>query len=211
MRLGTTDWSTFRVTFLYDEYGFVRQHLPTVRTIIDLGANIGDSVRYFADTYPEAEILAVEPDAGNYAVCQKNAAMMVPSERVRCKQCFVSSHPGYAGIDRSKGEWEFRMDQTVSAAEQIPVVTIGELLREFKIAEVDLLKCDIEGEEVELFRRCSDWIFRIRHLAIETSPPYSVSALEKDLERNGAKFKKLHHSAPDGYHELALFSRCGEG
>lgn len=207
IRPGTTDWSTYKITFLSDEYGFVRDSVPTPRSVVDLGANIGDSTRYFADIYPDATIIAIEPDAGNFEMCRKNVERTVPSGRVACKQCFVGAQAGEAGIDRSQGEWAYAMDRSGAAAEQIPVITMSDLMREFNLAEVDLLKCDIEGAEEELFRDCSAWISRVRHLAIETCPPYSITRLEKDLAHAGASFVKLHHTAPDGFHELALFRR----
>jgi FkbM family methyltransferase len=209
MRLGTTDWDTFTVTFLLDEYGFVCKHLPKLRTIVDLGANIGDSVRYFADAYDEGKILAIEPDADNYKMCKKNVERINTSDRIRCKQCFVGARSGYSGIDRSKGEWSYTMNRTATAEERIPVVTISDLMQEFGFNEIDLLKCDIEGAEAELFHECSGWIFQIHHLAIETCPPYSVALLENELAASGTHFVKLYHEVPDGFHELALFRRVG--
>ena len=208
MRLGTTDWSTFTVTFLLDEYRFVLDKIPTVRSIVDLGANIGDSARYFADAYPEVNILAIEPDFGNFEICKRNLNQIKSPVRIKCKQCFVGAQSGYAGLDRSKGEWEYSMDRTASAKERIPVVTMSDLIREFNFAEIDLLKCDIEGAEEELFNECSSWISQIKHIAIETCPPYSVAILEQKLASTGVQFVKLHHEAPDGFHELALFRRA---
>ena len=54
-----------------------RYHLPpagigAVRTILDLGANIGLTMAHFAVLYPQARILGVELDAGNFALCRKN-------------------------------------------------------------------------------------------------------------------------------------------
>jgi FkbM family methyltransferase len=208
VRLGTTDWSTFRITFVFDEYGFVGEQIPTLKTVVDLGANIGDSTRYFMEAYPGAEIVAIEPDLGNFEMCRKNVARLTKAGRVNCKQCFVGAEAGHAGVDRSEGEWSYAMDRSATAAEKIPVVTMSDLMQEFHFSEVDLLKVDIEGAEVELFQDCSGWISRIRHIAIETQPPYSVALLEKDLAAAGAAFVKLHHAAPDGYHELALFRRA---
>jgi hypothetical protein len=43
-----------------------------VRVIIDAGANIGDETLRFRHFHPEAEIVAIEPDSGNFAVlCKK--------------------------------------------------------------------------------------------------------------------------------------------
>lgn len=204
LRLGTTDFETFQVTFLRSEYKFVEDKLRGLRRIIDLGANIGDSTRYLAESFPDALILAVEPDPENYKVCLKN---LRETPKASAKQCFVGGFSGAAGLDRSGGEWGYAMQRT-GTTEEIPVVTMATLLKEVGWQSVDLVKCDIEGAEQEVFENCSDWIERVAHIAVETAPPYGVSKLEDALARSGQKFEKRYHSAPDGFHELALFSRA---
>ena len=54
--------------------------------------------------------------------------------------------------------------------------------------EVDLLKCDIEGTEKELFAGCAPWIGRVRHLAVETHPPYTPDDLYAALGAAGWEF-----------------------
>jgi FkbM family methyltransferase len=174
---------------------------------MDLGANIGDSVRFFLEAYPTARILAVEPDAGNLQICHQNVEVMGALDRVLFLRCFVGATAGSAGIDRSGGEWAYRMAAPLAGAEVMPVRTVDEMLREMGVEQLDLLKCDIEGSEQDLFGHCSPWISRIRNIVIETNPPYGIALLERDLEANGGQFRKVWHSAPDGYHELALFSQ----
>jgi FkbM family methyltransferase len=207
MRLGTTDWDTFNVTFLLNEYGFVRNRVPMVDSIVDLGANIGDSTRFFSEQYPNAKIVAIEPDYGNFKICRKNVQHLESSNRVFCKQCFVGATSGYAVVDRSKGEWSYRMDRNSSYGDKIPVITIKQIMAEFNLEEIGLLKCDIEGGECELFSDCSGWITRVKYLVIETNPPYSVDILEAALIAAGGEFVRIHHLVPDGFHELALFGR----
>jgi len=204
LRAGTTDWITCEVTFLHDEYGFVPRLADDVKSILDLGANIGDSTRYFAQAFPDAKIVAVEPDEGNFAVCQKNVSLLPAKQRIGCFQCFIGATRGSAEIDRSEGEWSYRRAGVATGTKLVRVITMEDLLPEFGSRGVDLLKCDIEGGERDLFENCSGWINKVRYIVIETSPPYSVQMLEADLARNGARFKKLHHGVPDGYHELAL-------
>jgi hypothetical protein len=48
---------------------------------------------------------------------------------------------------------------------------------------VDLLKCDIEGAESEVFSNCCSWIGLIKNLVAEIHPPYTTQALLSDLKR----------------------------
>lgn len=44
------------------------------RVIVDAGANIGLTAVYFANQFPAARILALEPESSNYALLCKNTA-----------------------------------------------------------------------------------------------------------------------------------------
>lgn len=44
------------------------------KVIVDTGANIGLAAIFFANWYPEARIIAVEPDSSNYETLRKNIA-----------------------------------------------------------------------------------------------------------------------------------------
>src|SRR5689334_12581239 len=60
LRLGTTDVAAFEHVFIQKEYDLLLATEPSV--IIDAGANVGMSAVYFAQRYPGAKIIAVEPD-----------------------------------------------------------------------------------------------------------------------------------------------------
>ncbi|HEV8293439.1 MAG TPA: FkbM family methyltransferase, partial [Tepidisphaeraceae bacterium] len=54
--------------------------------------------------------------------------------------------------------------------------------------EVDLLKCDIEGAEAELFADCGQWIRRMKNIMIELHAPYDKSKFLDDIKRGGRAF-----------------------
>ncbi|MBF0183459.1 MAG: FkbM family methyltransferase, partial [Magnetococcales bacterium] len=70
LRLHTTDISTYIQMFVNREYAMLLAKPPQV--IIDAGANIGFSAIFFAQCYPEARILALEPAAANFALLERN-------------------------------------------------------------------------------------------------------------------------------------------
>ena len=67
MRIGSSDREVLAQIFMEREYGPIA--VGSARTILDLGANVGYSSAYFLSKYPDASVLAVEPDSGNYAMC----------------------------------------------------------------------------------------------------------------------------------------------
>lgn len=182
----------------------LKQCSQVVRTVVDLGANIGLSVRLFGQCFPNARIVAVEPDAGNLAICRLNTEGIHSRCHLMKGAAGGSARMGH--LDRSGGEWAFRLAQGSPKPEdcEVQVMTMSEITRQIDSeAGVDLLKCDIEGGERELFHECSGWIKSVRHLIVEVHDDYRPEDLLSDLERNGASatFQILH----DGKEQSVLF------
>ena len=88
LRIGTTDVDTFKQVFVANEYNIPSLPL-SCKNIIDLGANIGCSAVYFAERYPGAKILAVEPDEDNYRLLFRNAEQF--EGRITCVRAAIWS------------------------------------------------------------------------------------------------------------------------
>ena len=76
-RPNTTDVNVFDDTF-FGRYHLPPRELGPIRTILDLGSNIGLTVMHYAVLFPEARILGIEMDHDNYEICQRN---MLPKEQ----------------------------------------------------------------------------------------------------------------------------------
>ena len=72
LRAGTSDVNVFEQIFVNREYDFKLHNYPGL--IIDGGANIGLASIRFANKFPRAEIIAVEPDNSNFEMLIKNTA-----------------------------------------------------------------------------------------------------------------------------------------
>jgi len=115
-----------------------RYHLPpagigAVRTILDLGANIGLTMAHFAVLYPQARILGVELagarilgvelDAANCELCRKNIAPY--GERCQVLNAAVWHMPGevsYAGVRESGYAIATGLEQRAKAT--APAITV---------------------------------------------------------------------------------------
>jgi FkbM family methyltransferase len=149
----TSDVQVIRQVFVQREYAAVEK-LTDVRLIIDGGANIGCTSFFLLHAYPDARLIAVEPDAGNMAVCKKNLA------RFRSRVTFVQAGiwENDAPLKVVRGEyrdgqaWSFQVRPCESYDRyDFRGVTIGELLRTSGCDRIDLLKMDIEGAEEVVF------------------------------------------------------------
>jgi FkbM family methyltransferase len=66
-------------------------------------------------------------------------------------QAALWSHDGTIAIlSPGRGEWFFVTQEGTG----VRAVTLSSLCREWSIAKIDLLKCDVEGAEREAFRSC---------------------------------------------------------
>lgn len=176
--------------YAHSEYDAVlRRDLGSVRTVVDLGANIGLSVRLWAARFPSARVIAVEPDGENMRMCRLN----VPGGaggRVFWFQGCAAGVSREVGLDRSSMEWAFRMRDRAGNEPGIAALSVPDLLSLAGVdGPIDLFKCDIEGAERELFSSCSAWLGRVRFMVVETHAPYRAEDFLADIGRNGGGFR----------------------
>ena len=164
IRLGTTDVAAFEHVFINDEYGFSLARAPTL--IIDAGANIGMASVYFARRYPDAKIIAIEPDLGNFNILKQNAQMF-PSI-VPVQGALWNADGSVQVYDGGHGSWGMRVkDDNGNSTGFVRSMKVGTLLREYGIDKIDLLKIDVEGAEYEIFEDAHAWIDRVNAICIE--------------------------------------------
>lgn len=162
LRLGTTDLSLFNDILLRDEYGF---GLPErAETIVDAGANVGFFSVYCASKFPDATILAIEAEQSNFDMLRRNVA---PYPNIRPIHAALWNHEGSVAVKDPAagkfGKWGFRVEEGCG----VPAITVPKLMNTFGLQKIDLLKCDIEGAEKEVFENCN-WMSHVGTLIVET-------------------------------------------
>ena len=167
-----SDILTFTEVIQQQVYRDVITKVRNCETIVDLGANIGLASRYFAEHFPNCKILAVEPNPSTYQVLVSNVARLVASGRCRTLQAAVwSSEKPLVGEAEDDPEHfsAFAVHETAAnfAENAIAGLPMEKIIAHSGFQTVDLLKVDIEGAEVELFKGNVDWLQRVRTIAIE--------------------------------------------
>ena len=166
VRCGTPDCAVFERIFIADEYKAALQ-VRNCANIIDCGAYAGYSSLYFAKHFPNARIVAVEPDAENMEMLKTNTehcGNVIPVRAaVWSRRCpmRIRNHEAPA--------WSFAMEETPADDEgAIAGVTVEELMKEHGLGHLDLMKIDIEGGEREVFRSGAEsWLAATGMLIIE--------------------------------------------
>ena len=165
-RYGTTDRWVFEHIFVKKEYSEIGK-IENVNLIIDCGAYVGYSAVYFLNKYPQARVIAIEPDPDNFELCSINLAPY--GERVSLlKSAIWSSKVGLV-IDRPERAWGIQVRPCQEGeTPELNAIDMRSLLEEFRIDSVDILKVDIEKAEMEVFScNYQEWLNKVNYIAIE--------------------------------------------
>jgi len=165
LRPNSTDYDTYEHVFVLKEYDFPIPFEP--RLIVDGGANIGMSALYFARRFPQARIVAIEPDPANCSLLQHNTRDFKNVESI---QAGIWSASGHLRIrDRSADSNAFQVEHSEQAgSDTFPALSLGEWLKGSGHTTIDILKLDVEGAEKEIFRTgFESWLPNTRLLIVE--------------------------------------------
>ena len=170
LRILSSDVPTYGQVFVDQEYKFSAAIQP--EAIIDAGANIGLASIYFANKFPAAKIIAIEPEASNFALLKRNVApypQIVPVQAAlwHCNEEIDLVDPGF-------GKWGFMTEKKGSAqnlrgstCHAVTAMTVDKIMSDHDLTKVDILKIDIEGAEREVFSDTSSWIDKVNSVIIE--------------------------------------------
>ncbi len=170
LRIPSSDIYTYQQVFINQEYNFSVKAQPKV--IVDAGANIGLSSIYFANKYPDAKIIAIEPEQSNFELLKENLAPY--SHVVPIQTALWNKNEEINLIDPGDGKWGFRTEMKNpsenlqgSACHTVMAMTIDKIIKDYSLTKIDILKIDIEGAEKEVFSDTSSWIEKIDSIIIE--------------------------------------------
>lgn len=170
LRQGTIDLHTFREIFLREEYNLQNHSIISApRYIIDAGANIGFTSIYFHQRYPQAQIVSLEPDSGNYQYLAKNTDSISLIHPLQ-KALWHADGPVQLQ-DEGHGLRGFTITENKQASTNsntMEGITVDSLMVVYNFPHIDILKVDIEGSEKEVFTEGFEkWLPITRCLVIE--------------------------------------------
>jgi len=157
----------FKEIFVGNEYYFVAGNDSPY--IIDCGSNIGVSLLYFKMLYPNSRIVAFEPGDDTYCCLEEN----VNNNRLKS----VATHK--AALSSKDGTIDLFYDEEKSGSLFMSVIqkrmpkqrrsVEATRLSKYIDEEVDFLKIDIEGSELEVIEELSkaDKLSYVKQMVIE--------------------------------------------
>jgi FkbM family methyltransferase len=170
LRLKTSDLPTYDQVFIKLEYEFAISRIPKV--ILDAGANIGLASIYFANKYPDAKIIALEPEQSNFKMLEMNVSAYPNVFPVQA--ALWNKNEEVSVIDTDLGKWGFVTETKDTSGRlqgitchTVEAITVDKIMQNFNIETIDILKIDIEGAEKEVFSDSSAWIERVDSIIVE--------------------------------------------
>lgn len=113
---------------------------------IDIGANIGTFSVLAA--YYGSEVYAIEPEPNNLEALKINVELNSMSDKIHICPYAISDYKGTAVISDSGGGSTIKDDGIYGA--EVEVMSLDNFFDLYHINEVDVLKVDVEGAELEI-------------------------------------------------------------
>jgi FkbM family methyltransferase len=184
-------------------------HLPPaelrdeeLRTIVDLGANIGVSLAALAVRYPEARLLGVEADADNAALARANVAPWSDRCTIRHAACWDRSAD--LVVEGTEASGFSVREATPGDPDSMRTVRGESLDTLLPDGPIDYVLMEVERTERRLITRNTDWAERVRSIRVECYPDgdYRLAETLADLAALG--FRARGEPNPFGGYALGV-------
>ncbi|MFD9406489.1 FkbM family methyltransferase [Streptomyces sp. NPDC059989] len=219
LRWHASDLHVLREVFAQQAYALPARAVPAeVRTVVDLGSNIGLSSLYFSMQFPEARVVCVEPVADSVEILRLNAERNGLDWRI--EEAAIAAREGTATL--YPNGWWASSSTTPAVAKarealahrpehalrlehrQVRTLPVSVLLDRHGLRSVDVMKIDVEGAEEEIFLNGDvAWLDRVGVLLLDLHAKYvPADAVVGVLREHG-----FHRFAERGAHS-SVFVRA---
>ncbi len=146
--------------------------------VLDVGAHVGDFVECVLAHQPHAIVHAFEPIPEAFEVMRRKFG---DYPGVRCHNVALGSERGgkpfnvsrydqassFLQLGRALANGVYGIDFTTEKTIHVPIVTVGEILTEYRLKHVKLLKLDVQGFELEVLKGTGRFLERVDYVYTE--------------------------------------------
>lgn len=152
--------STYEELFVNKIYKFNTEEKEPI--IIDIGSNIGLSILYFKNLYPNAKIVAYEADNRIFTYLKKNVGELDNVELINMAVWDKNTILQFdsEGADGGRVTHDCEHEKI-----NVKAIDIIEVLSKYK--KIDFLKIDIEGAERVVLPRCKNQLAKVERIFLE--------------------------------------------
>ncbi len=186
-RRNQSDLYILRENFLHQIYDLdYERHAGEVRTVVDLGANIGLSALWLQARLPAARIVCVEPVAENVELLRRNASAnglgwAIEHAAIAERSGTVTVYPNEwwssssttRSVSEARTGSRTRLEHVLRLpAATVPSWSVPDLMARHGLDRIDVLKVDVEGAEAALFAGDTPWLDAVRLVVMEIHRKY---------------------------------------
>jgi FkbM family methyltransferase len=183
------------------------QYLEPHTTVIDVGANCGDTLAGMYDSNNRLSYICVEPDEVFFEYLNENAQRMRnsnPGASIRLYKALVGKGVSQAALEGSGGtKHAVQVGASLPAAKAIFSVTLDSLVLPMQLGRVELLKSDVDGFDFDVLDSAARIIEG--HLPILFFECYFV-----DLNQKCGYQKTIAALQRSGYCAWTVFDNYGD-
>ena len=169
---------------------------PTV--IFDVGAHIGQSATRFLSWFPDAAVYCFEPSEESLTELRKRL-----NGRVQSFQIALGSQARKARLAHTGTSDTFRI--AAEGEEEVTVQTIDDFCGEMAIEQIDFLKIDTEGHDLQVLRGAESMLRQGRISAIQVEAGMNP---ENELHVHFDVLRR--HLEERGYRLFGLYDQVAE-
>ncbi len=170
LRPNTSDYKIFKQIFIEEEYNV---SFPLeVNTIVDAGSNCGYSIVYFKNKFKDAKLIAIEPDASNIEIINKNTSHYSNIELIQGGVWHKNTDLNI--LNKNAGKWAFRVIEAEKGHGEFKGYSLGSIIETYNLNTIDVLKIDIEGAEKIVFENnYKNWLPKTKFGFLELHEHYA--------------------------------------
>ena len=148
--------------------------------VFDVGANNGQFAAAIFDRWPQARVHSFEPQKNLVPRIREFADINGLQDRHVVNWCAIGASAGEADFFQNRSPVsasllrEKAARRTVRRVYKVPVKTLDDYAQTQGIRQVDILKLDVEGVELDALRGARQVLGRVRLMFLEVHPPFST-------------------------------------
>jgi FkbM family methyltransferase len=192
----------------YDKFlpHLVRYMEPNA-TVIDVGANCGDTLAGMYDANDRLSYICVEPDEVFFQYLSENALRMRnsnPGASIRLYKALVGKGVSQAALEGSGGtKHAVQVDELMPVAKSISSATLDSLVLPIQSGGVQLLKSDVDGYDFDVLDSASQ-------LIAEHRPILFFESHFGNLNQKSGYQKTINVLQLSGYRAWTIFDNYGD-
>lgn len=180
--------------------------------ILDIGCNMGVHTLFLAKVFKKSKIYSIEPTDFAFKKLKKNVGLNKGMNNIKIFQFFLTRKKILP--KKVYSSWELTNQNkkhkkhmgTLKTTKSSKVKTLDKFVKENNIKNKILIKCDVDGNELEVFKSGKDFIKKFKPYIIMELAPYLYPEFGYNVEKLLKLLKQYNYRFYDAKNFNEIFS-----